>query len=116
MNKTIPRIIFDYSNFSEGSSLELIRHIYNLEKYFKEQLEIEVMAYGKGLDLLLKANNELMHTAQQYAKPVKLLACHNSMLARQIGEEALVKTAMVVASGLGHIVDRQLEGWAYIKT
>lgn len=112
----IPRIIFDYSNHSEQSGAELIRHIFNLEKYFKEQVEIEVMTYGKGLDLLLNNNNGVVDSLHEYAKPVSLLACHNTLQARQISNEELVKGATVVASGLGHIVDRQLEGWAYIKT
>lgn len=109
MSTSKPHIIFDYASNTPDTRTNLLRHIDHLQANYDNQAVIEVMAYGPGLNLLLSLVGKLPTQAQ-------LLACRNTMQAREITTDALNPAATVVPSGLGHIIDRQLENWAYIKT
>lgn len=106
------QIIIDYEQDTTERRNDLLRHVDNLQRYFGGGATIEIMAYGHGLDLLLRSGGL---SPEEAALPARLVACHNSLQARGLGPSSLIPGSVVVASGLGRITDRQLEGWAYIK-
>lgn len=106
-----PHIVIDYSVHSTANKVTLERHIKNLGVYFDQNVTIEVMAYGKGIELLLQSSD--IHNLS--GNTTALLACQNTMERMHITQADLIGSAAIVPSGLGHIVDRQLQGWAYIK-
>lgn len=110
-----PRIIIDYELETANAVESLIRRVSNLHSYFRGEVVIEVMTYGPGIKLLMKNNqyaDELIKLAEAGAT---FVACQNTMKRIGLDKEQLLDQAAEAPSGLGHIVDRQLEGWAYLK-
>jgi len=46
---------------------------------------------------------------------IAVLACQNTLTRKQISPERLLPEVRMVTSGLGEIIRRQQEGWAYVR-
>ena len=97
---------------------EIILETKNLTKAFApEKTVVEVVAHGKGLDLLLSQDAALAERMRRNADAgVVFAACANTMKKRGVTKEALVPFAVVVDSGVAEVVRKQEEGFAYLKT
>jgi len=114
----VHRVVFDVSVNEAESYKTLLRNIANLKKAFgPENVEIEVVAYSKGLDLFLSKDPELVKGINSLATEggVELAACSNTVKARNVAVSDLPEKAKVIDSGVAELVRRQEEGWSYIK-
>ena len=96
----------------------------NINKYYMndgEEADIEIVAYGPGLHMLridtspVKAR--IASLAQNFDN-IHYKACANTLkaMAAKSGKEiTLVEAADVVPSGAIHIIQRQEQGWSYLK-
>lgn len=77
--------------------------------------EIEVVAYGGGINFVKKGSEDeadIKHLEQEH---VKFVACHNSMMFNHLTPADLIDGVGVVPSGIVEVVTRQEQGWSYIK-
>jgi intracellular sulfur oxidation DsrE/DsrF family protein len=110
-----PHIIIDFAHATQSSATSMLRHVINLQTYYKNNATIEVVAYGDGLPILIKNSAIAINEKNFNTNGVSFLACHYTMQSMKIDNENLISMAIVTPSGLGHIIDRQIQGWAYIK-
>ena len=94
----------------------------NLMKQFKNMLEasptlkLEVVCHGPGMDLLMSERSIVVGKVKEFAgKGVTFLACDNTIRERQLDPTKVLSEAGHVKAGIIHIVERQEEGWSYIK-
>ncbi len=94
----------------------------NLMKQFKNMLEvaptarIEVVCHGPGMDLLMADRGTMQAKVKEFAsRGVMFLACDNTIRERNLDPTQVLVEAGHVKAGLIHIVERQEEGWSYIK-
>ncbi len=94
----------------------------NLMKQFKNMLEaaptaqIEVVCHGPGMDLLMSDRSIVAGKVKEFAgKGVTFLACDNTIRERQLDPTKVIPEAGHVKAGIIHIVERQEDGWSYIK-
>ena len=81
----------------------------------KDNVQIEIVAYGPGLDML-KAESEVAdRLAGALDDSVGLLACENTMTSQKVPKSAMYPGIDYVKAGVTHIMKRQREGWAYIR-
>lgn len=95
----------------------LIRHVNNLREAFAKDggSEVEVVFFGRGLNMLRKTNTAYEERLKQLADSgVKLAACQNAMRALNIKTEDLFPFASQVDSGVAEVARKQEAGWAYI--
>jgi hypothetical protein len=96
----------------------LLAHVQNMRIAFADDggVEIEVVFFGPGLNMLRKTNSEhaeiLKRMAEQGVKPA---ACRNSMRDRNVTTEDLFPFATTVDSGVAELVRKQEAGWSYVK-
>jgi len=111
------RVVFDVSVNEKESLNTLLRNITNLRKAFgPDNVEIEVVAYAKGLDLLAGKEGDIPAGVDKLAtEGVNFVACANTLNARQLTQKDLLPKSQVVDSGVAELVRRQEEGWSYIK-
>ena len=91
--------------------------VLNLLSNLREELphaKISVIAYNKGLDLLLNDNRYAAKVKKLSEQGIEFLACGNTMKMRNILPEQVVPFAAVVKAGIAEIVKRQEKGWTYI--
>ena len=78
--------------------------------------EIEVVAYGPGLSMVLKTTSTVAQEIQDLAaKHVRFVGCENSMRARHVTAADLLAGIGTVPSGIVEVVTKQEQGWTYTK-
>jgi intracellular sulfur oxidation DsrE/DsrF family protein len=96
----------------------LLAHVQNMRIAFANDggVEIEVVFFGPGLNMLRKTNSDNADMLGRFAtEGVKLAACRNSMRDRNLTTEDLFPFATTVDSGVAELVRKQEAGWAYIQ-
>ncbi|OGI49079.1 MAG: hypothetical protein A2151_00040 [Candidatus Muproteobacteria bacterium RBG_16_65_34] len=81
----------------------------------KDNVNVEIVAYGPGIHML-KFDSEVGNRMKEAtAGGVALVACGNTMKAQKLTTQDLYQDIKVVPAGVVEIMNRQREGWAYIK-
>jgi hypothetical protein len=96
----------------------LLAHVQNMRIAFATDggVEIEVVFFGPGLNMLRKTNTNREDALKRFAEQgVKLAACRNSMRDRNLTIEDLFPFVSTVDSGVAELVRKQEAGWAYVK-
>jgi intracellular sulfur oxidation DsrE/DsrF family protein len=81
----------------------------------KENVLIEIVAYGPGLDMLKADSKVEARLAQALTDNVGLLACENTMVNTKTTKADMYSGISYVTAGVTHLMKRQSEGWAYIR-
>ena len=94
----------------------------NLMKQFKNMkeaspsLQLEVVCHGPGMDLLMSDRSIVQAKVKEFASQgIVFLACDNTIRERQLDPSKVLPEAGHVKAGIIHIVERQEDGWSYIK-
>lgn len=80
------------------------------------ETKIEVVCHGPGLSILVEEKsivNEKIVASK--TKGVDFVACRYSMKERKVAESEINTNARIVEAGIIEIVDKQNEGYVYIK-
>ena len=81
----------------------------------KNNVEIEIVAYGPGLGMLKAESKVADRLAQALDNDVGLLACENTMTNTKVNRDEMYGGIAYVKAGVTHIMKRQQEGWPYIR-
>lgn len=77
---------------------------------------IEIVAFGPGI-AMLKASSEVAQRVTQAGQAgIHAFACENSMRGFKLTRDQMVPEAGYVPSGVAHLIRRQAEGYAYIRS
>lgn len=101
----------------EGDAWDsLVSHVNNIRSALaKDGVQVEVVFFGNGLDMLLKKNTGYEERLKQLAdNGVTLAACQNAMRFKKVTTEDLFPFATQVDSGVAELTRKQKAGWAYI--
>jgi len=81
----------------------------------KDNVRIEIVAYGPGLEMLKAESKVSGGLAQALDDNVNLIACVNTMENTKTPKADMYGGINYVQAGVTHIMKRQKEGWAYIR-
>ncbi len=94
----------------------------NLMKQFKNMkeaaptMQLEVVCHGPGMDLLMSDRSIVQAKVKEFAaQGIVFLACDNTIRERNLDPAKVLSEAGHVKAGIIHIVERQEDGWSYIK-
>lgn len=83
--------------------------------YGNKGVGVEIVAYGPGLKMLRK-DSPLTPGLEEASKDgVKLLACGNTMTMTHTSRNDLNRAVGIVPAGVVEIMERQQEGYAYVR-
>ena len=82
----------------------------------KDAAEIEIVAFGPGVDMLKKDSPVAARVAEAIHNGVRVVACQNTMRARKLGPADMLPEIGTVPSGVVEIMQRQREGFAYLRS
>jgi uncharacterized protein len=78
-------------------------------------VDVELVAYGPGIGML-KADSIVGNRVDEaMAAGVKVVACENTMRAQKITQAEMLNKISYVPAGVVEIMQRQQQGWAYIR-
>lgn len=110
------RVLFALTSGDKQDWQMTFGNIGNLMKALEpDTVEVEVVAYGPGIDFLKKDNEEAKQIRDLMAKGVHFMACANAMRFHKLTKDDLVEGAEVVPAGIAEVVKKQEAGWTYIK-
>lgn len=82
----------------------------------EENLDIEMVANGDAVKVLVRGTNEFGAMLKELVeKRVIICACANAIRNLGIHKDELLDFVSIVSSGVGEIVKKQAAGWAYIR-
>ena len=81
----------------------------------KDNVDIEIVAYGPGLNMLKSDSKVAPRLAQALDQSVGLLACENTMTNTKVTRADMYSGIGYVKAGVIHIMQREREGWAYVR-
>jgi intracellular sulfur oxidation DsrE/DsrF family protein len=95
----------------------VLNNVENLQKAFgNPKAEIEVVAHGKGIGILLSTNVAMTDRMSRIAGTgLVFAACENTMHKQQLAKTDLMPFVITVDSGVAEVVRKQEAGWSYLK-
>jgi uncharacterized protein len=78
-------------------------------------VQIEIVAIGAGIGVLKYNSPEAKEVAAVLGMGVKVLACGETMKALMLEKDDMLPNIGFVPGGLIEVLDRQREGWQYVK-
>ena len=110
-------LIVDFEHRGHQKQQALLVHLENmLIDLGDRKLGVEVVVYGLGLAMLVQAQSGYSQQVHQLqAKGAVFSACSNAMAAQGVNSGDLLDGTIVVPSGVGRIVQEQLDGAIYFK-
>lgn len=80
-----------------------------------KEVGVEIVAYGPGLKMFRKDSPLVAGLEEASKNGVKLLACGNTMTMTRTSRKELSPAVGVVQAGVVEIMERQQEGYAYVR-
>jgi len=110
------RIVLQVSDEGEKKWNAVLGNVRNIQtEVGKDKIAIEVVAYGAGLDMLTADSLVANRVEEAMAEGVRFVACGNTMKRRQLGKDDLVAGVEVAQAGIVRLMQRQQQGWAYVR-
>ena len=110
------RVIFQVSDADPGKWALALNNARNVQAELgKENVQIEIVAYGPGLGMLKAESTVEARLAQALTDNVGLIACENTMQNTKTTKADMYSGISYVTAGVTHLMKRQREGWAYIR-
>lgn len=85
------------------------------EELGAKNVEIEIVAYGPGLGMLKKDAVTSGRVDEASLAGIKVVACENTMRNLKLTRADIHATASYAPSGVVQLMQRQSQGWAYIR-
>lgn len=94
---------------------QALNYIENLREFYgPDKVEIELVALGHGIGVLKLDSIQGPRVADGLKLGVHVSACEVTMRRQKLGREDMLPNIGYVPAGLGQVIKRQREGWAYI--
>jgi intracellular sulfur oxidation DsrE/DsrF family protein len=112
------RVVLHLNSGDEKVQRGVLNNIKNLYQEFSPQsLTVELVVHGAGLPLFIKKGTafavELTELRQAYG--VNYTACSNTMKTMKVTREDLIDEVGDTVPAIMRLVERQEQGWVYIK-
>jgi intracellular sulfur oxidation DsrE/DsrF family protein len=116
-NRPTHRIVMQLTSNDTLAWKGLMNNLRHLKEGWGDNVTIEVVAHGPGIELLMAAKTTQREAIGRHkAAGIQFFACENTLKEKKIPKEAIISEAGFVPMGIGHIVERQEQGWSYIKS
>jgi len=115
VGKKTHRIVFQITTPDTAAYRALTRQLNNVLAHWPDA-KIEVVAHNKGIGLLeKKKSNVPVELAALKSKGVQFVACEQTLKQLKLEKTDILPEAGFVERGIVHIVEREEQGWSYIK-
>jgi len=111
-----PRVVIQVSDADPAKWNLALNNAKNIQTDLgAPNVDIEIVTYGPGLGML-KAESVVANRVDDALKDgVKVLACENTMRNQKLVKEDMLPKVGYVSAGVVEIMEKQQQGWAYIR-
>ena len=110
------KVVFDITSSDSTDHQSLIRWLNGISKS-NPNAQMEVVFYGRSLPMVTKGKSGVAGEVEKLAKNknISFRVCEIAMERHQLTKSDLLPGVETVPDGIAEIVQRQTEGWGYIK-
>ncbi len=111
------KIVFQFTNAVDTLQQKaFVKQLENLTEYWPKA-SYHVVVYNQGLELFFKTNTQYVARLKAlHDKGVRFVICENSLKNRKISKDVFIQEIVsYVQAGIAEIVEKQEQGWSYIK-
>lgn len=113
----VHKVVIQVSHADPAEHTIALNMASNLQKlYGMDNVKIEIVAFGQGLELLTPKSAEAARVGSLIVQDVRFSACANTMdkIERKTGKRPeLTEGVEIVPAGVGRIIELQEQGYAY---
>ena len=110
------RVIFQVSDADPARWNLALNNANNVQAELgKNNVQIEIVAYGPGLGMLKGESKVGGRLDLALEADIGLIACENTMTNTKTTKAEMFSGISYVTAGVTHLMKRQREGWAYIR-
>jgi len=80
-----------------------------------DKVQLEIVAYGPAIHMLEAESDWRDRVTQVIDESIRVIACENTMATVGLKRDDMLGGVDFVKTGLAHIMQRELEGWAYAR-
>ena len=120
----IHRVVLQVNDADPARQELALNNAANINKYDQdrgEEVQIEIVSYGPGLTMLIEGKSPVAERVVSIAQNfdnVSFKACGNThaKMSQKAGKPVpMMAQATMVEAGVIHLMQRQQEGWSYIR-
>ena len=110
------KIVFDVTSDNAKVHGSAMRHVKAMAEAYPNS-KFEVVVYSGAIDMVLKDKSSVAADMEALAKNenVSFVVCQATMARDHITDSQLIPGVTSVPDGILEIIQRQAEGWGYIK-
>ena len=110
------KIVFDVTSSNTGVHESTMRHVKMMSKAYPDSM-FEVVMYSGAYEMVVKDKSAVSDEMEALAKNnnVDFVVCQASLNRHEIDASQLVAGVRAVPDGILEIIQKQGEGWGYIK-
>ncbi len=116
------KFVFPITSADENEISHILSSVSNVVKFYGvDKCDVIIVAYSKGIKALFKEPKFFDKDIQKRLKSlmmydsIEFIACNNTMKTYEIKEKELLKDVEVVTAGIVEIIERQLDGYIYVR-
>lgn len=110
------KVVFQVSDNDPAKWNLALNNIRNLQQDLgRDNVEVDLVAYGPGLGMLKLDSVVAARVHEAAASGARLRACENTMTGNKVTRADMLPETGYVKAGVTTLIQRQREGWAYIR-
>ena len=110
------KVVFQVSDADPKKWQLALNNAQNIQEDLgKNQVEIEIVAYGPGLAMLKLDSAVSGGVAEAIGNGVEVAACENTMRHQKIGKEEILSKVSFVKARVVELMNKQEMGYSYIR-
>ena len=110
------KVVFQVSDNDPAKWNLALNNIRNLQQDLgRDNVEIDLVAYGPGLNMLKLDSAVAARVHDAAGSGARMLACENTMVNTKVTRADMLPDVGYVKAGVTTLIQRQREGWAYLR-
>ncbi|SRR6266581_501734 len=110
------RVVFQVSDGDPAKWNLVLNNLANIEKLVgRENLVAEIVAFGPGIAMLRFDSPVAERVRQALGSGARVVACENTMAAQKLTRDDMLPGLGYAPAGVVEIIERQQQGYAYIR-
>lgn len=110
------KVVFQVSDNDPAKWNLALNNVRNLQQDVgADKLDVELVAYGPGIHMLKMDSPVANRIAEALGRKVKVVACENTMAGLKLQKADMLPDLGYVPAGVTELMQRQQQGWAYIR-
>jgi len=110
------KVIFQVSDSDPAKWNLALNNVKNVQSDLgAANVDVEIVSYGPGIGMLQANSAVSSRIDEALLSGVKVVACENTMKAQKVERKDMVRGIDYVGAGVVELVQKQQQGWAYIR-